>query len=68
LATSPSLDMLYPLKLGWRSFGVCLALSARGLTRQATSLEEQLGRLDKLNKTWQATLQKGPMKMDKSFD
>jgi hypothetical protein len=50
--------MLYPLKLGWRSFGVRLALSARALTRQATSLEEQLGRLDELNKTWQATLSK----------
>jgi small-conductance mechanosensitive channel len=57
LATSPSLDVLYPLKLGWRSFGGRLALSARALTQQATSLEEQLGRLDKLTRSWQATLQ-----------
>ena len=57
LATSPSLDVLYPLKLGWRSFGARLALSARALTQQATSLEEQLGRLDKLTRSWQATLQ-----------
>ena len=26
LATSPSLDMLYPLKLGWRSFGVSFSV------------------------------------------
>jgi len=34
-----------------------LLISARELTGHATSLEEQLERLDKLNKTWQATLQ-----------
>jgi potassium-dependent mechanosensitive channel len=57
LATSPSLDVLYPLKRIWQSFDVRLLVSARQLTAHATSLEEQLGRLDKLNKTWQATLQ-----------
>ena len=57
LATSPSLDMLYPLKLTWENFGVRLLVSARELTQHATSLEEQLARLDQLNKTWQATLQ-----------
>jgi potassium efflux system protein len=57
LATSPSLDVLYRLKLAWESFGVRLLVSARELTRHATSVEEQLARLDQLNKTWQATLQ-----------
>src|SRR6266481_6718011 len=57
LATSPSLDMLYRLKLAWQSFGVRLLVSARELTQHATSLEEQFARLDQLNKTWQATLQ-----------
>jgi potassium-dependent mechanosensitive channel len=57
LTTSPSLEMLYRLKLAWESFGVRLLVSARELTRHATSLEEQLTRLDQLSKTWQATLQ-----------
>jgi potassium-dependent mechanosensitive channel len=57
LTTSPSLDMLYRLKLTWQNFAVRLSVSARELTRHATSLEEQLARLDQLNKTWQATLQ-----------
>ena len=49
--------MLYRLKLTWQNFGVRLSVSAREPTRLATSLEEQLTRLDQLNKTWQATLQ-----------
>ena len=57
LTTSPSLDVLYRLKRNWQTFGVRSLVSARELTGHATSLEEQLGRLDKLNKTWQATLQ-----------
>ncbi len=57
LTTSPSLDMLYRLKRTWQHFGVRLSVSARELTQHARSLEEQLARLDKLNKTWQATLQ-----------
>ena len=57
LTTSPSLDMLNRLKFTWRNFGDSLSVSARELTQHATSLEEQLARLDQLNKTWQATLQ-----------
>jgi potassium-dependent mechanosensitive channel len=57
LTTSPSLDVLYRIKLAWRTFNVRLSVLAAELTQDATSLEEQLGRLDKLNKTWQATLQ-----------
>jgi potassium-dependent mechanosensitive channel len=57
LTTSPSLDMLYPLKLTWQIFAVRLSVFDSELTRHATSLEEQLARLDQLNKTWQATLQ-----------
>jgi hypothetical protein len=55
LTSSPSLEVLYRLKLAWQSFGVRLSASARELAQHATSLEE-LGRLDKLNKAWQATL------------
>ena len=57
LTTSPSLDMGYRLKLIWRNFRLRLSVSARELTQHATSLEEQLARLDQLNKIWQATLQ-----------
>jgi small-conductance mechanosensitive channel len=57
LTTSPSLDLLFRLKLNWEDFGVRLLVSARELSRQATNAEEQLARLDQLNKTWQATLQ-----------
>src|SRR5271166_4794621 len=57
LTTSPSLDVLYRLKLAWEDFGVRLLVTARELSAHATSLEEQLARLDQLNKTWQATLQ-----------
>ncbi|MBV9488684.1 MAG: mechanosensitive ion channel [Verrucomicrobia bacterium] len=57
LTSSPTLEVLYLLKRAWHSLGVRLAAPARELTQDATSLEEQLGRLDKLNTTWQATLQ-----------
>jgi len=57
LTTSPSLDMLNRLKFTWRNFGDSLSVSARELTQHATSLEEQLARVDQLSKTWQATLQ-----------
>jgi hypothetical protein len=57
LTTSPSLDVLFPLKLAWQIFGIRLSELDRELTQHATSLEEQVGRLDKLNQTWQATLQ-----------
>jgi potassium-dependent mechanosensitive channel len=57
LSASPSLDVLYPLKRIWESFDVRLLVLARQLTAHATSFEEQLARLDKLSKTWQATLQ-----------
>jgi small-conductance mechanosensitive channel len=57
LTSSPTLEVLFPLKVAWQSFGVRLSILARDLSQHATSLEEQLGRVDKLNKTWQATLQ-----------
>jgi len=56
LTSSPGLEVLFPLKLAWQSFDVRLSASARALAQRATSLEEQLGRLDKLDNTWQATL------------
>ena len=57
LTTSLSIDLRYWLKLTWQNFGDSLLASARELTHHSTSLEEQLARLDELNKIWQATLQ-----------
>ena len=57
LTTSPSLEVLYRLKRDWRTFDVRLLVLARELRGHARSLEEELGSLDRLNKTWQATLQ-----------
>jgi len=57
LTTSPSLEVLYRLKRDWRTFDVRLLVSARELTGHARSLEEELRSLDKLNTTWQTTLQ-----------
>jgi potassium-dependent mechanosensitive channel len=57
LSTSPPLDVLYRLKLAWEKFDLRLSVSAHELTQHSSSLEEQLVRLDQLNKTWQATLQ-----------
>ena len=57
LTTSLSIDLRYWLKINWQSFGDSLLVLARELTKHATGLEEQLARLDQLNKTWQATLQ-----------
>src|SRR5215813_180616 len=56
VTSSPTLEVLFPLKLAWQSFGLRLSVSARELAQHATSLEEQLSRLDKLDKAWQATL------------
>src|SRR5271165_2345563 len=57
LTSSPSLEVLFRLKLAWRNFAIRFSVLDVELARQATSLEEQLARLDQLNKTWQATLQ-----------
>jgi hypothetical protein len=56
LATHPSLELLYQLKLAWRSFGGNLSASARELEQHASTLEEQLARAERLNQVWQATL------------
>jgi potassium-dependent mechanosensitive channel len=57
LTTSPGLDLLYRLKVIWRQFGVRFGVLDGILTRHATSLEEQIQRLDQFNNTWQETLQ-----------
>jgi potassium efflux system protein len=57
LSASPSLEMLYRIKLAWQYFSDSVSALARELTQFATSLEEKLAKLDQLNKTWQATLQ-----------
>jgi potassium-dependent mechanosensitive channel len=56
LTSSPSLEVLFPLKLAWQSFGLRLLASAHELAQHAANQEEQLARLEKLDKTWQATL------------
>ena len=57
LKASPSLDLLYRMKLTWEDLGDNLSALARDLTQSAKGLDEELARLDKLNKAWQATLQ-----------
>ena len=57
LTTSLSIDLRYWLKLTWQNFSGSLSALARELTQQATSLEDQISRLDELKKTWEATLQ-----------
>jgi hypothetical protein len=57
LGTSPSLDVLYRIKLTWQDLGENLSVFARELTENAKSLEEELARLDQLGRAWQATLQ-----------
>ena len=57
LTATPTLEVLYLLKLAWQGIGARLSAAARELAQHATSLEEQLGRLDQLNQAWQATLQ-----------
>ena len=57
LGASPSLDMLYRIKLTWQNFKESLSASAWELTHFATSLEEKLLSLDQLKNTWEATLQ-----------
>ena len=57
LTASLSIDLRYWLKITWQNFADSLLVSARELTEHSASLEEQIARLDQLNKTWQATLQ-----------
>jgi potassium-dependent mechanosensitive channel len=57
LQASPSLDLLYRMKLTWEDLDDNLSALARDLTQSAKSLEEDLVRLDQLDKAWQATLQ-----------
>jgi potassium-dependent mechanosensitive channel len=57
LSSSPSLQMLYPLKVSWQSFGDKLSAWNNELTRSGISLDEELARLDEQNKVWRLTLQ-----------
>ena len=57
LNASPSLDVLYRMKLSWHDFNDSLSTQARELSQNAKSLEEDLARLDQLDKAWPATLQ-----------
>jgi small-conductance mechanosensitive channel len=57
LSSNPSLNMLYPLKVSWQSFGDKLSAWNNELTRSGISLDEELTRLEEQNKVWQLTLQ-----------
>jgi potassium-dependent mechanosensitive channel len=57
LATSPSLDILYRVKLTWQDLGRNLNALARELTQHAASLEQELVDLNRLAKTWRTTLE-----------
>ena len=57
LRSNPTLQMLYPLKLTWQSFGAKLSAWNNELVRSGTSLDEGLATLDEQNKIWQLTLQ-----------
>jgi small-conductance mechanosensitive channel len=57
LRSNPSLQMLYPLKVSWQSFGDKLSAWNNELTRSGITLDEDLARLDEQNKVWQQTLQ-----------
>jgi potassium efflux system protein len=56
LAASQSLDMLYRLTVTWEKFHDNLSAATRELTQCATNLEQEIARLDQLNKIWQVTL------------
>jgi potassium-dependent mechanosensitive channel len=56
LTTSPSLDILYRIKLTWQDFGRNLNALARELTQHAASLEQELADLNRLAKIWKTTL------------
>jgi hypothetical protein len=57
LRSNPTLQMLYPLKLTWESFGDKLSTWNNELVSSGTSLDEGLASLDEQNKIWQLTLQ-----------
>jgi hypothetical protein len=57
LRSNPSLQMLYPLKVSWQSFGDKLSAWNNELTRSGITLDEDLARLGEQNKVWQLTLQ-----------
>ena len=57
LRSSTSLDILYRIKLNWQDFATNLSALARELTQRAASLDEDLARLEKMDKVWKATLQ-----------
>jgi potassium-dependent mechanosensitive channel len=57
LRSKPPLQVLYRLRLTWQSFGAKVSAWNSELTRSGISLDEQLARLDELDKIWQLTLQ-----------
>jgi hypothetical protein len=56
LASSQSLDTLHRQLVTWQNFSDNLSASARELARCATDLDEEIARLDQLEKIWQLTL------------
>ena len=60
LSTSPSLDILYRIKLTWEDFGRNLSVLARELTQQATSLEQELVRFGSIGEDLGQRLSRWP--------
>jgi potassium efflux system protein len=56
LASSQSLDTLHRLAITWGKFSDNLSASSRELAACATNLDQQIARLDQLQKIWQGTL------------
>jgi potassium-dependent mechanosensitive channel len=57
LEASQSLDMLHRLTVTWERFSADLSAAVRELTQSATDLDQDVARLDQLQKIWQLTLQ-----------
>jgi potassium-dependent mechanosensitive channel len=56
LAANQSLDTLHRMTVTWEKLSETLSASARELTGSAKNLDQKIGRLDQLQKTWQRTV------------
>jgi potassium efflux system protein len=56
LRAGPSLEMLNRLAASWADLRDTLSAMSRNLSQLASSQQENVGRLDQIGKTWQATL------------
>ena len=56
LAANQSLDTLHRMTVTWEKLGETLSASARELTRSAKNIDQEIGRLDQLEKIWRRTV------------